>query len=228
MKQVLFTRFAMRFEEGNPRRRFENREWVDYRLALLLRYCLPSVRVQKTEFDWWFLVHPKFPGFDSLHAEELSRYGKILWIEDAWREDQTGVGDLLKDEYKDQWVCSTRLDSDDILRNDHLLLVKEQATEEEAWISFPRGYMMKNGLVARRVYDVNPFISHVEYADPFRSVFRINHMDVNKQKNWKTIDVPGWVQVDHGENLKNRVKRKLPDFHQNKFDAAFIKENFTW
>ena len=219
----------MRFAEDNPRRRYERRGgWVDYRMELFKKYCLPSVQAQKVNFDWWFLVDPGFPEFSLTHEQELTKYGRILWIEAPWKEDQVEVGELLRDKYKDMWICSTRLDSDDILRNNYMELVKEQATEEEAWISFPNGYMMKEDLVAERFYEVNPFISYVEYADPFRSVFKINHTAVNKQKNWKTINVPGWIQVDHRDNIKNLIKRKLSNFNKDNFDASSLRENFTW
>lgn len=230
MKQILITRFAMRFKKDNPRRRYEERgDWIDYRIKLFNKYCLPSAKAQTVDFDWWFLVHPEFPGFSSTHKEELLRHGRILWIEAPWKEDQVEVGGLLSEEYKDRWVCSTRFDSDDILRNNFLETVSKSITEKEAWVVFPEGFMMKDNKAVPRTYSVNPFISYVEYADPFYSVFKINHMAVNKQDSLIEIKGhPAWIQVDHRDNIKNHIKHKITDYAGKQISAELLRKHFTW
>ncbi len=96
----------MRFADGNPRQRYEERNgWVDYRMALFKKYCLPSVQAQNVDFDWWFLINRDFLGWKPKHTFNLSRYGRILWIEAAWREDQTEVGELLRSYKCAHWRC---------------------------------------------------------------------------------------------------------------------------
>jgi hypothetical protein len=231
MKHVLITRFALRWPEGNPRRRFERSGWVDYRMDLLFKYTVPSIRAQTfQDFDWLFLVDPSFPGINVKHLMLLEQLGSVLLMEGVdFVEKQPEVGELLADVYKDEWVCSTRIDSDDVIRNDYMELVHEQATEEEAWITFANGYMLKGDQIAPRRFARNPFISYVEYANPFKSVFCISHMHVNKQPcAYKKLEVPGWIQVDHSDNVKNLVELKLRDFEGDAVPAATIYEDFTW
>ena len=232
MKHVLLTRFAVRWEEGSPRRRWEERKgWVDYRINLFNKYCLPSVKAQTfKDFDWWLLIDPTFPGIKLEHIIYLQRCANILWITAPFREDQVEVGDLLNYRYRDQWVCSSRVDSDDVLRNDFMERVHELATEEEAWIGFRHGYMMKENQIAPREFLCNPFVSYVEYASPFRSVFKLSHKRVYKDGGLfkKIDDVPGWIQVDHSDNVKNLVSRKIKDFELKSSSASSIYKEFTW
>ena len=232
MKHVLLTRFAVRWEEGSPRRRWEEREgWVDYRINLFKKYCLPSVQAQTfKDFEWWLMINPTFPGIKLEHIVYLQRCANILWITAPFREDQVEVGELLNYRYKDQWVCSSRVDSDDVIRNDFMERVSELAVKEEAWISFRNGYMLKDEKIAPREFLCNPFVSYVEYASPFRSVFRISHKGVYRDATplKKIEDVPGWIQVDHADNVKNLVSRKMKYFYSQTIDPLPVYKDFTW
>jgi len=236
MKSVLITRFAMRFAEDNPRRRYEIKPgWVDYRMGLFNKYCLPSVQAQTyKDFDWWFLVHSQFPGFEDKHRKTLENYGRILWIDAPWMEDQQEVGEFLSKVYNKMWVCSTKLDSDDIIRNNYIELVRSVISEQESWVTFYLGFMMRKNMVVERNYTVNPFVSYVEYADPMRSMFRVSHTAVKadaKERNIPFIkinDIQGWIQVDHGDNIKNIATKKIGNFEEVKKDSTFLRKDFTW
>ena len=231
MKHALITRFAIRFAENNPRRRYEKRnDWLGYRMKLFQKYTLPSVQAQTfKDFDWWIVVDPEFPGLTSRHLNQFRPYAQILCIDAPWRENQEEIGEALQDTYKDEWVCSTRLDSDDVISNDFMANVARMAEEQETWISFSNGYMMKGDKVVARTYLVNPFVSHVEYAAPFKSVFRVCHTKINKQKAPLVVDkVRSWIQVDHSDNIKNLVGKKIGNFDEQAFSANSLKYRFTW
>ncbi len=233
MKHALITRFALRFPENSVRRSWEREGWLDYRLELLRKYTLPSVQAQTfTDFDWWFLIDPTFPGFELEHFNELKEYGKLMTMDDPFVEEQPEIGVMLSDRYKDEWVCSTRIDSDDIIRNDFMERVHEEATEKEEWISFRKGYMLKGDEIAPRSFVRNPFVSYVEYAAPFKSVFHIDHMQVHARSTPAPLKIieetPGWIQVDHSDNVKNLVSQKLPNFESQLVDLAPVREDFTW
>ena len=232
MKHVLITRFALRWPEGHPRRKWEQRPgWVQYRMELFRKYCLPSVQAQTfKDFDWWFLVNFNFPGFMNKTTNELNRYGTCKFMTESWSEEQPGVGAAFSEYYKDEWVCSTRIDSDDIMRNDFMERVHALATEEDAWIGFRNGYMMKDDRIAAKKFLCNPFMSHVEYASPFKSVFHLSHKRVYRDGGLfkKIDDVPGWIQVDHSDNVKNLVGRKIHDFEAESVPASTVYEDFTW
>ena len=230
MKHVLLTRYAMRFAEDNPRRRYEDRSsWLDYRLKLFHRYTLPSVQAQTfKDFDWWLLLDPTFPGILE-HEPFLQKHAKICWLGADWKEAQVEVGEVLSEQYKNEWVCSTRLDSDDVISTNFMRNLHDTAEETESWISFPNGYMMKNNSVVNRTYLVNPFVSYVEYADPFKSVFSICHTKVDKQEAPLLINSErSWIQVDHNDNIKNLVSKKIGNFEDKCYSANAVRNKFTW
>lgn len=226
MKHVLLTKFAVRFAEDNPRRRYEqNPEWLDYRMDLFKRYCLPSVQAQTFKnFEWWFLVNPSFPNLKPNHIETLEQYGNILHVESDFHEAQPEIGERLGFRYKKEWVCSTRLDSDDMLRNCFMQELHTVAKEKEQFISFQYGYIVENGKAAKREYIVNPFVSYVEHANPFRSVFCIDHTKIDKT-GVEVVHIPiaGWAQIDHGDNIKNHARNKVRNFDDVCFDFKHIE-----
>ena len=231
MRHALITRYAVRFAEDNLRRRFEERDnWLEYRLGLFHKYTLPSVQAQTyKDFDWWIVIDPTFPGIES-HIEHLSAFASILKIQAYWKEAQVEIGEALRDTYNKEWVCSTRLDSDDIIANDFMMKVVELA-QEKSYVGFPNGYMLKDKQACDRNYDLNSFVSYVEYADPFESVFRTCHTKVNRP--WQTVPLildttPMWIQVDHSDNIKNLVEKKIEAFDKNSFDAEQLRSKFTW
>lgn len=207
----------MRFSQDNPRCRYERPGWVDYRMELFQKYCLPSVLAQTDDnFDWWFVVNPGFPGLARRHIEVLTKYGKLLEITAPWEEKQPEIGHALSGRYNNEWVCSTRLDSDDMLHKDFMTQLKAHATKGEQFISFSMGYMVKDGKAHIRRYEVNPFMSYVEYANPLRTVYHEPHIKANKRGiPFNLIEFPGWAQVDHGDNIKNRVHERIKNFEAN-------------
>lgn len=220
MKHVLLTRFAVRFGKDNPRRRYEREGWVDYRMDLFNRYCLPSVQMQTFKnFDWWFMVNPEFPGLTEQHLQELEQYGKIVFITSDWNEAQPEVGERLRFKYKNEWICSTRLDSDDMLHGSFMDILHEACMEagRDQFITFKHGCVIRGDKAAPREYDVNPFVSYLEYAKPFRSVFYVDHCKANKAHvPFAVLDFPGpwWAQVCHGDNIKNVAELKVKNFEE--------------
>ncbi len=233
MNHVLLTRFALRFEEDSSLRKYEQDPiWLDYRLQLFRNYCLPSVKAQTfQDFDWWILVDPSFPGLTVKMVAELERDAMVLFMDEPWNEKLSQVGELLGPQYNKKWVCSTRLDSDDMIHNEFMSMVAKEAVEREEWISFPNGYFLKErlGKAVEREYLRNPFISYVEYADPFTSVLKINHIRIGKRgPGIKTVTTPAWIQVDHGDNIKNDAGKKFPNFDVDSFEAERLSDSFTW
>lgn len=214
----------MRFAEDNPRRRYEREGWLDYRLDLFKRYCAPSVQGQTfKDFDWWLLVDQTFPGLEERHLITLNQFGKVKFITEFWNEKQPEIGVLLHSFYPNQWVCTTRLDSDDMIHNRFFERLASIVTEKEEWLSFQYGYIIKDGFAAVREYDVNPFISYVEYANPLKTVFHVSHIATNRSVvPFKVIPEVGWAQVDHGDNIKNHARAKVKDFDKQKVNISTI------
>lgn len=233
MKHILITKFALRFAEDNPRRRYEKAGWVDYRMELFKRYCLPSVEAQTfQDFDWYILVNHDFPGLTAEHCNELQRLGQkrgrtwIRGLSAPWNESQPEIGSMLNEHYQGQWVCSTRLDSDDMLQRSFFEVLNWNTQQEkEMWLSFRYGYMVKGDYAAPRTYEVNPFLSYVEFANPFKSVYNVSHIAANRSSTpFKVLPVVGWAQVDHGDNIKNHAKAKVSDFEEKKIPLSELRK----
>lgn len=226
----------MKFVPDNPRKKYELRkDWLDYRMTLFNNYCLPSVQSQTfKDFDWWILVDPTFSGLSKTHTKNLEQYGRILRIEALWDENQPEVGTLLSKEYKDIWTCSVKLDSDDIIRRNFFEILNNHVTEKESWVSFWEGYMLKGSRVAVRHCKNNPFVAYVEYANPIQTVMRTAHNNIMRDSFRRNIpinlikDVKGWIQVDHGDNIKNTATTKIPEFNAIAQDCNFLKQDFIW
>jgi hypothetical protein len=45
---------------------------------------------------------------------------------------------------------------------------------------------------------------------------------------YKELETPGWIQVDHSDNIKNLVSKKLRDFEADAVEASSISADFTW
>jgi len=194
-------------------------------MHLFKKYALPSVQNQTFKtFDWWFLVNPNFPGLTKNHIAELEKYGRICNIESYWNEAQPEVGDRLKLWYKNEWMCSTRLDSDDMLHADFMAHLNRTVGEREEFVTLKYGYVISGDKAAKREYTVNPFLSYVEYANPFKSVFHVDHCRANKSKiPFRADPLVGWAQVCHGDNIKNVAELKVKNFHEICFDASQLK-----
>ena len=209
-------------------------------MKLFEKYCAPSVQAQTSkDFDWYIIVDPSFPGLTKNHLSTLSGYGTVLHCDSYWNEKcpeiafaETRDGDELCDLYLDQWVCSTRLDSDDMLEIDFFQRLKGLATEKEQFISFPHGVIIKDGWAANRRYLQNPFISYIEYNDKgsMKTVFSVDHTKCDKAgvPLVEADDRAAWAQVDHGDNIKNSATRKVRNFDSNKYMSAILGSRFIW
>lgn len=221
MKYVLLTRFAMRFEEGSGKRRFERQpDWLEYRFRLFNKYCLPSVRAQTfKDFEWVFFVDPSFPGWTKKMERDLP--GRVINVDFPWREGQPEISDLLS--YSGQ-LTTVRLDSDDIIRND--FMERLAAGPKRGWITFHDGFMMRGEKAWPRHYPTNPFQCFAEDADRPLTVMHKTHIHARNVYDLGNGD-PGWIQVDHGRNVKNCVQEKrLID--KPFVPASTLRRDFTW
>lgn len=231
MKHILLTKFAVPFEPHNPRTRYvkDPHLYWSKRLYLFKKYTVPSVRAQRfKDFEWYIIVSHKFPKMSKYWKilESASEFGKLLPIEGWWNEKQPEIGEALRAyHYKEDWITTTRLDSDDIIANDFMERVHIGATHNEEWLTFPYGFMLRGNDLYSRKYYTNPFLTYVEEVDTeIKSAFHVSHI---RARN--LIDIsgkyPAWIQVDHGDNIKNLVNIKNP---KHCGEADQIRGLFTW
>lgn len=240
MKHVLITRFAVSFAPDNRMRRHSDvPNWLETRFELFNTYCLPSVQAQTfKDFDWVFLVSRDFPKWEQSHTDILSRYGKIVWMTDYFSDAQPGISEALSPLYPEGWLCTTRLDSDDMLANEFMARVHEHATPENKWLSFKNGYFLfdKNKLVGN-VTNRNQFLSYIEHADGrVKSVLSKSHRKAELSAGMNKIPYevfdtqPMHITVCHNNNVGNRTDRNkfTPEFWKNWIPLDKVKSRFTY
>lgn len=213
--------------------------WLETRFELFNKYCLPSVQAQTfKDFDWVFLVSRDFPKWKSEYTATLEQYGKIVWMTDYFSDAQPGISEALTPLYKGGWLCTTRLDSDDMLANDFMETVHTYATQENKWLSFKNGYFLFDGNKLKdNITNRNQFLSYVEPAtDIVKSVLSKSHRKaeisakMNKIK-FEVYDIrPMHITLCHDNNVGNRMDRsKFPKgFWDSGKPLDSIKERFTW
>lgn len=226
----MITRFAIQYnKESIHRKHGDIPGWLDTRMSMFNRYCLPSVQAQTIPFDWLFLVDPNFPAWDDKYAKVLEQHGRIVYMGVDFDDGQKEVGGMLNN--YTGWICTTRLDSDDIIANDFMSQVSSLTAEEEMWIVFRQGYMLHDNKLHLKMYKKNPFLSYVEYADgDVKSVFKENHHNFHRDAKRRNIlckvveNNPMWIQVVHDNNVGNQP-RKLSNIISS---TDLVRHNFTW
>jgi hypothetical protein len=204
MIHFLITRFAIPYLEASPS------GWFEERCDLFEKYTLPSIESQTNQdFYWILLANPDFPGMDKDRLESYA--ADVLWVDWKWDERFEFLGERLKAHFLvNDWMITSRIDNDDMISKYFIERCKEAATEDVQWLSFPSGYILKDGAVYSRFYPASPFVSFVEKSDSPLTVYHTAH--TNAGANFPIVEVtqqPSWIQVDHGGNVKNSVERLI-------------------
>jgi putative rhamnosyltransferase len=217
LRHLILTRFNV----PSPGREAEIRlrpGWLDQRVDLFRRYCLPGVAAQtETAFEWIVVFDEQTPR--------------------SWRDEIAGLQDTFpfRAHFTDRylmadiapalaaaagmadWLLTTRLDSDDILAADFVRRLQERArVRRRRVINFDRGVILSPARPPAR-YETedgsNPFASLLEPADgPVRTIWGENHLDISRLGELEHVrGRPAWMQVVHGGNVANEIRgRRVP------------------
>jgi hypothetical protein len=104
-------------------------------------------------------------------------------------------------------LITSRLDNDDAICRTFVESVQARFHRQGfEFLNFTNGYVWSGGRVWSARHVSNPFISLVEDAADYSTVYCGNHMELDQQGPVVQISEPaGWLQVVHGRNLANRV-----------------------
>jgi hypothetical protein len=179
--------------------------WQARRRELFERYCLPSVARQTVrDFTWLFFVYPDvmseadlewFPAQDErLH---------VVTVEDP---SSSGVPEACEAVSRlaavDDWVITTRLDSDDVLHSDHLRRVRVDYNGERRAVEFEQGFyydVLRDEM--RHVQETqNAFVSLLEPVKEVRTVWGWPHHKIGEDNEIVYLDGPGWIALVHDQN----------------------------
>lgn len=152
---AVITRFAVRFSDlDSP---IDSIDWLQFRLALMVKNLLPSLIQQSYESFSWLLL---------ADSEVLARHGKDLKRELGPFGDFVSVGrDTEPSEAVRQYLeqhphpITARVDSDDMLSPEFLRVAVEHVNPGE-WLRFPRGGRLttETARMFQKYDPSNPFV----------------------------------------------------------------------
>lgn len=232
---VVLTRFSLRSNTVGFRGEWPP-GWLERRLELFERYCLPSVLAQTTQdFTWIVFCDPLTP---EGVVERLRGFSdRITVAECRPMSSQRGnhpddLRDL--DRYVDpasEVVISTRLDSDDALNREAIAQIQSHArtflesSDDLLLHTFPLGCKLDvvNRLVYRSRYQQNAFLSLFERpGNDIQGVMRMSHTKLEQfcplERDFGLL---GWLQVLHTGNVSNQLRRGDLQVHGLDLDAMF-------
>jgi hypothetical protein len=201
---ILLSRFAV----GSKRHHID-KEWVDYRLDLLEKYCYPSIAAQTCQnFEWYV-----FSTSSNLNDEQIERINKLDRMNHIIMEPGTGQNAVAKEiaeskQSKNKILITTRIDCDDAMRVDFMKRIQENVIKNDApyVINFSTGleYNLNRTLLTIRTHSAqtNMFTSMVE-TDTCKTVWCVPHHTLRLKFPVKQIDkgTPRWIQFIHKNNI---------------------------
>lgn len=207
-RHIVLTRFNCRFADRDFPARTQP-GWLTSRLELFRRYCLPTMKAQRSqEFDWLVFFDPGTPA-DFL-AQVRDAFGEHVNFHIRFLDIYTG--ELMKSNVRSffasdpDWLVSTRLDNDDGLNCAYVEQLQRAITigKQEA-LNFPYGLILAGERTYVSRQSSNAFLSVSEpYAD-FHTALGAQHKDMSRLMPVRNINTdPMWLQVIHESNVSNK------------------------
>ncbi len=228
-------------------------DWLQRRQKVFEKFCLPGVEAQENQdFEWLMVSDSRTPDkfknvLESYPATVIyPDFENYVWDDHA--PPCNDLSSLMKRstqlEYISQhlidhigtldtdYVITSRCDNDDALAFDHISRIQWYAkylrrNDREFWLSFVRGLQWKDDIVYSHNSRNNPFLSFVENPEDLKTCYQVCHTLASETPYMVHVvrsGEPTWLQVVHGENLLNRVKRKGQGGHP----ASTIRDRFTY
>ena len=184
--------------------------WRTRRLQLFEDYCLPSVTRQTvTDFVWLFLVDARSTSERDLQwFRTRDERLRVVRVDDQRSSGAPEACDAISSFVAgDDWVITTRLDSDDVLHPDHLRRVRVPFDGERTFVQFTNGFyydVLRDDLRHRRELK-NPFVSVLEPAAALKTAWAWEHHRIGEDNEVHFIEAPGWVALVHDRNTTTSI-----------------------
>lgn len=221
---LVLTRFNTALGETASPRRLES-GWLESRLEMFERYCLPSVAAQQgVRFRWVLFCDGQSPEWFRERMESFAPLVTPLYV-DGWLTDER-MASILADAgmVNTPYLITTRIDNDDAIACGHLAAVQSAfRRQEREFLTFPVGMQLFRGHLYTVTWPSNPFLSLIERVgegNRFTTVCCVRHDHVRSAGRLRSlVRTPQWMQLLHEDNLGNRLRgwprlrsRSHPDF----------------
>ena len=166
-----------------------------------------------TNFTWAILIHPKTPNWVRAALRQAASEG--AQIETPLGRVRKAIRGLIRERGVDSpYLITSRLDNDDALLTSSPYGAGPRGVRRSRveCLDIPWGYTYdpRTKLVLARANHQNPFISLVEKAATVspQTVFSTDSPRIDQVAPIRPSfdDAPGWLQVIHGGNIRNRME----------------------
>ena len=214
-----------------------SRAWLEPRIELFERFCLPSMQAQSPGYEWLVWFDARTPDDLRRRIEAHTGYTAI-WV-DGVHDTLRAVRDIAaRAPAQATHLITTRLDNDDALADGYLGAVRAAlAHKGDAFVNFPLGYQWCDGRLYFSIHRSNPFLSYVEPLERaqenlgIRSVWHGNHDWARHAGRLTQVWTrPMWLQVLHGGNVANEllgVRRSLTSPPAGFPDLGLVEESWV-
>lgn len=210
---VFITRFNLA-APGRDARHRASKNWLEHRVDLFQRFCLPSVLAQSVGDIHWLLYCDLDtpPAIKSQLQAMTAGDARIQWLfgrlsDFPLHAIQRRVADLAPASAR--WQLTTQLDNDDSLPRDYVACVQEQARIGRTEVlNFPDGYVLAHDKLYNFRHLRNPFCTVSEDLRSNQTVMSAAHMVIDRIAPIRQVceGKRMWIQNVHGRNVSNRIR----------------------
>jgi hypothetical protein len=180
--------------------------WLQKRIEIFERICLPSVAGQSFDgFTWVLYCDARSPPLLRERAErwkkQLRHRLHVAFVSGELSDKK--IVALLGPRLRVPWVATTRLDSDDGLHRDFMDLVHRSARERTEVLNPRHGWICVGTEVFEHSYAVpNMFATLVHPARDMRSVYAVRHTRLSSIAPVRHLDGRRlWLALAHDASL---------------------------
>jgi hypothetical protein len=213
VEHFIITRFNVRSSGVLSRGRAQP-NWLDHRIGLFERFCLPSVQSQiRSDFRWLIYFDSETPqsyreifnSYENIPQVVAIHVGLDQFNAARIREDILGLltGSTTH-------ILTTRLDNDDALSRHFVERLRgEIETSEKLAYNFSNGLIFHRDKIYLTKDPGNAFVSLLEPREDLRTVWARSHAQLQQiAPVFQMKGAPAWLQVVHELNVANRVVGK--------------------
>ncbi len=240
-QHFILTKFNLEFSHWNTDKKNQivrDEKWLKHRFDLFENICFPSIQNQTNQNFKWFVFFDintpkiykekvinyknKYTNFYPFFFNAEKKYkNRIRYIINKFLDIDKG------------FIITTRLDNDDAFHEDAIDIIQANFIEKDQTLLNPiQGICLQlepKFLISRINYSFNPFISYIEKAENFETVFKHRHNSWDT-KNINIIDLKKdvlWLQTIHNRNMLNNFRFKYFVINKTKLKKYNINKKFT-
>lgn len=231
---AIYTRFNLPLNFGGgiinrPGIHMDN-EWLDRRVELFNKHCLPSISNQSDQNFTWFICFADNTPHEYVEKVCIAKQAIPIFAGSQGQSIERSRKHIVDDTI----LASIRLDSDDALAVDYIKTLSENVkslastiNNENYVLAFTDGceYDLNKKRYYKRLYPHSPFIALCERTIPKKhisGIFKDAHFIMYRR--YKTLLIPTespmWRISIHDDNVANHVKGELT---KENFDSIFTK-----